>query len=612
MLPWFFLPLVSHLLTKTKIEKKIELFKEFIPFFKASGIETGIWLWTFWRSDLTEQYIENNMMVTSKGKKKLTKSHINSNIENHSGYCCPSSPEFVNDALKIIKSLAELKPDIMMFDDDFRFGALEDFSGCYCDRHLEMTSKKLGRNISREELFKAVYEGKPNAERKAWLDSLGESLENFAKEVRKTVDSVDPNIRFALCAVSTSWGNDGSDCITLAKLLAGNTRPLMRFIGPPYWSNYRVNTINDVIELERMQDAWCVNTGIETMTEGDAYPRPRYQVPASYLECFDSALRVAGVADGILKYMLDYTSSTKYETGYEKHQNYNSDMYNAIDRIFANKKEVGVKVYEIPDKFRRADFTNTYSPERYVDECFKSGSALLSDCGIPTVHKEDSNIGIAFAEGVYGIDFNNLKKGLILDIRAARILMENGIDVGLEKIGGNIKNDLIFYPEENEYVKSYYEDSSAFELFLKPGAKPVAYSTNGDEKYVDTYLYENANGTRFLVFGFDAANTSYDHHRNYSIKHLISDKYEWLSGEKIPVRLDDDPYAYTICKKDENGNMAVGIWNIFADEIKNSTIILDNQYSSAEIIGAKGELSGNKIKIESLGAYKFCFINLKK
>ena len=78
---------------ENKNRKKIELFKEFIPFFKASGIETGIWLWTFWRSDLTEQYIENNMMVTSKGKKKLTKSHINSNIENHSGYCCPSSPE---------------------------------------------------------------------------------------------------------------------------------------------------------------------------------------------------------------------------------------------------------------------------------------------------------------------------------------------------------------------------------------------------------------------------------------------------------------------------------------------------------------------------------------
>ena len=63
-----------------------------------------------------------------------------------------------------------------------------------------------------------------------------------------------------------------------------------------------------------MEQSW--NGNIETMSEGDQFPRPRTACPASYLEIFDTALRASGDFKGILKYAIDYTSKPGYEDSY--------------------------------------------------------------------------------------------------------------------------------------------------------------------------------------------------------------------------------------------------------------------------------------------------------
>lgn len=602
-------------LDSQKNEKYLATLRDWIPYFKSKGLEVGVWVWTFWRSELDDEYLEDCMQMNSSGKKRLSETDLNTNVKNHSGFCCPASEKFVNDSMSVIKEIAELNPDIIMFDDDYRFGSLGGYSGCYCKHHLKMVSDKLGREITREELFKKVYEGKPNEERKAFFNALGESMENFAVRVRETVDSVNPNIRFALCAVLSLWDNDGTNCIKIAKLLAGKTKPLMRLIGAPYWAldaGWGIS-LNNIVELERMQMAWVGDEDIEIMPEGDVYPRPRHKVPSAHLECFDSILRASDVGDGILKYMIDYKSTPNYEKGYIKHHLKNKEMYEAIPRVFGGKECVGVRVYESMEKVRNTDFTDTPEADRFTEEMFHSRSArVLSDNSIPTRHIGNNGVGVAFGENARNLPDEALQNGLILDIRAARILMEQGIDVGIEKIGDRVANDLIFYPEFNEVVKSYYGGDSAYNLKLKENARIIAYSKTDNEKTPDTFAYENASGQRFLVFGFDAMYTDMYHYRNYCTRDVLIQEYEWLSKKKIPVKVTDNPYTYVLCKKDDKGNMAVGLWNIFADEMIDSVIELDGEYSSAEIIGAKGKLAGDKVKIENLPAFKFCFIDLKK
>lgn len=599
-----------------KNKKHMEILREFIPYFKSKDLEFGVWFWTFWRSDLTEEYLNDCMMESGEGRKRTRNAELNSVIKKVTGFCCPASQKFVSDAMTDIKEIASLNPDIMMFDDDYRFGTHGDSGGCYCKHHLKMVSEKLGREITREELYKAVYEGNPNLERKAYSKAMGESLENFAIKVRQTVDSVNPKIRFALCSVLSLWDNDGTDSMKIAKLLAGKTKPLMRLIGAPYWAmgtGWNVS-LNNVVELERMEQGWIVDENIEIMTEGDVYPRPRYRVPAAYLECFDTVLRAADVGHGILKYMMDYTSSTSYEDGYIRRHNANKNMYDTIERFFGGKNATGVRVYEALTKFADADFSGMKKPDQFAEDMFISRSVrLLSDNSIPSTYTDNNCVGIALGENARHLPIEAFKNGLIIDIRAAKILTEQGIDVGIEKIGKKMVNDLLYYTDYDEYVKSNYSPDSAYELTLKDSARVVTYSTNGNnECFADSFLYENQNGNRFLVLGFDASFTSYNSYRTYCMQRMLYDACEWLSGKKLPAMCQGNPGIYILTKKDDEGNMALGLWNMFADETLQTEVELDGKYTSAEIVGAKGKLIGDKIIIENIPAFKFCFINLKK
>ena len=602
-------------LNDEKNKKHMEILREFIPYFKSKGFEVGVWFWTFWRSDLTEEYLNDCMMESGEGRKRTRNAELNSVIKKVTGFCCPASQKFVSDAMKVIKEIATLNPDIMMFDDDYRFGTHGDSGGCYCKHHLKMVSEKLGRNITREELYKAVYEGKPNVERKAYSEAMGESLENFAIKVRETVDSVNPKIRFALCSVLSLWDNDGTDSMKISKLLAGNTKPLMRLIGAPYWAmgtGWNVS-LNNVVELERMEQGWIDDEDIEIMTEGDVYPRPRYRVPAAYLECFDTVLRAADVGDGILKYMMDYTSSTSYEDGYIRRHNENKNMYDTLERFFGDKNIVGVRVYEPLNKFANADFSDMEKPDQFAEDMFISRSVrLLSDNSLPSTYTGKNCVGIALAESARHLPPEAFENGLILDIRAAGILMEQGIDVGIEKIGKKIINDLLYYTDYDEYVKSNYSPNSAYELKLKNGARVLTYSTNGDdERMPDSFLYENENGHRFLVLGFDASFTSYNSYRTYCMQKMLYSACEWLSGKKLPAKCEGNPGLYILCKKDNDGNMAVGLWNMFADEILQPEILLSEAYESVEALGCYAELNGNRLRLSDLPAYGFAFLHVK-
>ena len=104
-----------------------------------------------------------------------------------------------------------------------------------------------------------------------------------------------------------------------------------------------------------MESAWCEDNDIEIMTEGDVYPRPRHRCPSSYLEGFDTALRTAETANGILKYAVSYTSSPEYENGYIDSHIKNKPIYDEIDRLSSGKKDCGVRIYESMHKVGNAD-----------------------------------------------------------------------------------------------------------------------------------------------------------------------------------------------------------------------------------------------------------------
>jgi hypothetical protein len=252
----------------------------------------------------------------------------------------------------------------------------------------------------------------------------------------------------------SSWDIDG-DAFELAKLFAGKTKSLLRLIGAPYWAVAKSwgNTLQDVVELERMETSWNTFPDIELIAEGDAYPRPRLNCAANYLEGFDTALRASGELDGILKICVDYVSNVGYEKGYLKQYIKNKPIYREIEKHFCNKKHTGIRVYESMKKVSEIQSPNELGGDSNMEDAFFSSAArILSANAIPTVYKGAGITGISFGENARDMTAESMNNGLIIDALAAKILTDKGIDVGIDSFGKEVFVKYQYLCDEDNYI----------------------------------------------------------------------------------------------------------------------------------------------------------------
>lgn len=593
--------------------KRAESFKnlaEKTAEFKAAGYEVGTWLWTFCRQ----------------AECKFTRRHFfGGNVAGME--VCGLDPDYLADEEQIMKDLAATGVDLIQFDDDFNvsIGYLDHCGyGCICDRHMQLYREILGENVSKEEFVDKVFKGGKNKYRDAWLEGNRRTLVDFSKRMRAAVDSVNPKVRLGHCAVMSNFDVDGVNGFEIAKILAGNTRPFIRLIGAPYWAEVRqfwCYTIADLISLERMQCAWCEYDDVEIFTEGDVFPRPRFNVPASHLEMFDLALRADNRTDGILRYMFDYTSKFEYDTGYVKKYIKNAPLYEMVEQNFKGKEDSGVRIYEARNKVQDIKLPEDhFVGNGYIDSLFYCPAGRLTNYNaIPAKFSGKGIGGIVFGENVKLITEQDLDTGLILDAPAAIALEEMGIDVGLKaavvKEKGGI--DSIFNPDF-EYFKSFDDIavvSPAFAVYameLKSGAVVTSYYGDGNStEFPSCYRYENAKGQRFAVLGFDAYKAAKPQYRNpYRQRQLFAD-IEWVARRKLDAYCIDNPDLYTINKK-QNDELSVGLFNVSIDHVIDPVVELGETYNSAKFLNCSGELKGDKVYLSDIAPFSFAGIVLKK
>lgn len=571
-------------------------------FFKEQGFEVGSWIWTFW--------VKNNRSFINMRSIKGTEI---------SEFMCPTDENFVKFASKYAADIAKCGVDFIQYDDDFRYGFLSDSPACLCDRHIELINGITGEAKTREELYSYIVSGEKNKFRDAYLKVNGDAFRHFAATVRAEVDKVDPNIRIGACACMTSWDIDGTDAFELAKILAGGTKPFVRLIGAPYWAVKKSwgNSLQDVIELERMESAWTRNGDIEMFAEGDSYPRPRSVCPASYVEGFDTAIRASGCTDGIQNYGIDYVSNAEYETGYVEFHERNKPVYKAIDRVFGNKNSVGVRVYESMNKLADMKLPTAVNSDVNIEELFFSKAArTLSFNTIPTVYEGEGLTGIVFDENARNLPLTALKKGLILDIAAAEILTARGVDVGLKSIGkAFIGNEERFLYNNNHIL---FFGGKTYDISINENAE-ILSDTELDGKTVPvSYRYENADGNRFLVLNINTRSTQNIKDpkdnilKHYARSRQYAEMIPWLGGEALPAYVYGHPALYMQCKKGEDGSLAVGLWNFHADIAFAPTVELTETYSKVEFINCGGELCGNKLTLTDIPAFGFVGFEVKE
>lgn len=566
--------------------------------FKGICSEVGFWFSTMGHGEalLFMDEMDSELYTPIEGVDGKTSGH---------GYCLLDE-KFRSDLGDCIQKMAGFGPDIMMLDDDFRMNGRPYYMGCFCPLHLKEYYKRLGEEVPRDKLEELILQGGKNKYRSEYMKLMRDTLLGTAAYLREKVNEIDPQIRLGSSVCQEMWDINGFDIIEFAKTFAGDTEPFVRISGAPYWDN----NVIPVVELCRNQLKWLENSGVETMLEGDTYPRPRYNVPSKPLEIFDLLLLASGDETGLLNYIFDYSQKPEYETGYVERFLHNLPLRRQVSELFRGKKPVGIRVFQ-----HRRLFENWDLPRRRVDRIFRkigdtfcnaSWSEILSKNTIPTAFDGDLPLFVTGEHAKY-ITADDLKNGTILDAQAAETLENRGFDTGLLKFE-KIAPQGEYYHRNGDTIKNFPQ-VCACALYCKEGAEVL--TTYLPSKEAASYFYENTEGGKFLVFGFDhfASGTSANYFCNYYRQAQIVDCIERMGG-KLPAFSFKNPNLYILTAKDER-SMAVAVANVFLDDIYSPEIILDREYREIKCINCNGRLEGNRVYLSDIAPYGFVAFEVK-
>ncbi len=582
--------------------------KEKVSYFKAQGFEVGIWVDSLGHG-LVLSHVEGadqaspyTQMVDLFGKQL-----------HHA--CCPLDPDFIETASKRLCEYADTGADLIMLDDDFRLSNHGGDLSCGCPLHMERISKILEEPISLEELRPYMISGKKNKYRSAWLQAQSESLLELAAAFRKALDKEHSDTNLCFCTGPCLFDVDHIDVKKIVKVLAGNNPPLMRMSGAPYWAaKPRRHTLPASIECARLTASFMDDCGIERMAEGDVYPRPRYTCPASYMELYDQAVRVDGGYEGILKYMADYVAGPDFELGYFKFHQQSAPIYQKLPHLFPKGANRGVRIQIRPHTYEGADLDLITRPDSRSP--YPADGAMLAGCGIPTIYRGKGFCNSVFGENAREYDLSLLKEGTILDATAAMILIERGVDLGIENAGTLFEHTVSFAHGKDATRKSLVTEGTLrlIKPALKAGAEVELFYSEPDGSHPLAYRYENQKGERFLVFLFEGASTLRlcGLLRCPSMQELLASALPWLGRGPLPAACIGNPELYLMAEQTNDG-LSLALFNCFADPLLEPTITLGEEYSALESFGCKATLQGKSIRIESpVHAFTSAFFKLTK
>ncbi|MBO5295384.1 MAG: hypothetical protein J6B71_09110 [Clostridia bacterium] len=599
--------------TEAEEREMIENLRENLDFFRSHGFEVGVWVGNTTGHGNTPQ--KSTALVGMKSQTAFADLTPIVNIKGEALWDtrCPMDPRVRALIKRQLTAIAKAGPETILLDDDFRMSHGSEHC-CACDLHMKRICEICGEELDRAELEKLVFHAPANKYRHAWLQAQGEALRTLATDIREAVDAVDPSIRLAPCSSHGLWDWDGLDAVEAAKILAGNNNPpLVRLLDAPYIAVSGNKKLPAVLERARMFAAFAKDSGMELMSEGDVYPRPRYHVPASYLEIFDAVMRIDGIYDGILKYMVDYNATPNYETGYFERHAENLPMMEALTEMFAGKDACGVRTPERPHLLSRADLSLGVDSHYYP---YPLAGTMLTFCSIPTLHTEGGICNAIFGEEARYSTEAELKKGAIIDAIAAVLLTERGVDVGLNEIGAFSRETVSFLRPADLSERAYltHGDIRYLTASLKDGATVLELAEVEERLIPIAYRYENADGQRFLVYLYDTLASPFDCgiQRGYLQQGILTEQVEWIARQKLPVTCLGNPDLFVMCKE-KDGKMAVALFNCYADSILHPAVKLGEQYQSIRFLNTDGSLCGDTVTLNRpIPAFEFVAFEVSK
>ena len=223
---------------------------------------------------------------------------------------CPLSEGWREHTKKLWQMYASLKPNVIWVEDDIRtFNHTPIDFGCFCEKHLEIFSKRAGEKVSREKLVEAILKpGKPHPWRALWLDLLRDVILDTCSMLAKTVHEVSPKTFLGLMSSGPAIHcAEGRDWNKLAEVL-GDGKPI--YSRPTLW-NYNEGALTGLYDSARQikRTRYVLPKGTIEQTEVENIPFTAFAKSSSFT-ALQILLSVAHGCDGATLNLFDHMGTT--------------------------------------------------------------------------------------------------------------------------------------------------------------------------------------------------------------------------------------------------------------------------------------------------------------
>jgi hypothetical protein len=495
---------------------------------------------------------------------------------------CPIDPQWRAYIGKLYGLFAQLEPEIMYIDDDFRYHNHSPVSwGCFCPLHLEEMARRTGKRQSREELVHQIVSAwpQPTEERRCWFDLCDDSFLEVARIISDAVKAASPKTHMGLmCSDPNTHAAEGRRWLDMVQAfsVSGN-QPVLR----PHYASYQEGTYREIpSQLTCMRKLQPLLDGKMRLTpelENDPCTGFSKSVRLTRLEI---ALSLFLVPPDITLDILSFVDTRfDYDMAIDQMLRDSYDYFGGIcDWSSQCRNERGLQILwdERFPLHRKVDVDRmTVLPAPRV---WEGAMDLMGFAG--TFYPDEVKLASrSYLEERTEDEIATLLRGkLLLDGDAAVFLAERGFgsQIGLKDIqplhGAYNYERMVSEEFAGRYVGQDQTTVRAIKYRLDPMEKAVVVSRmfglEGTISSPGMTLFENSLGGRVGVIpqngstGDLAAVTFRGWKRQYVLRKML----EWINQGPLPLFVEDAANVLPL-RRDGEGSVLVGIANLTPDTL---------------------------------------------
>lgn len=320
----------------------------------------------------------------------------------------------------------------LYLDDDFRSdNHFQGRAGCFCDLHVQATSRRCGVELTPETLRAHVCGNSPDdlRIRQAWMDVNFENQLQTGRMVEQAVHAVDPDVQIGLmCCSNASSSYQGRDLPCLLQTFAGEGRTMLaRPAGGAYSDVLLDGVCNMYLGTARSLSA--IPGELFAVSEVDSYPRTVMSKSVRQTDLHIQLHALAGCTQATLNLFDHFETPFTYCQEYADMLRTRRALYDQVQALRQGRTPQGVHFLWSWDISRRIDNRTGTVRGLYPHSTIADPAAVIARMGVPVAFGEGD---INFIDGdvvncLTDEDIQRLlHKPLMLDMYAAIALCTRG------------------------------------------------------------------------------------------------------------------------------------------------------------------------------------------